>query len=168
MNVVPQWSVVKDVVLFFIAVYGAALSTFNWRQAVKKDQRQISISASTAMPAYGNRLGNPYAKVEAINTGHRVVTIKTISLELSTGARLFSMAAGGIPGMPDTPLPATLSDGQTAFIMMSYEEIGDALIQSGRTTKTELIPVCVDTAENVYRGKPWEVDPQEFVGMGRN
>jgi hypothetical protein len=100
MDIAPQWPVIKDVVLFFIAVYGAALSTFNWRQAVKRDQRQVSIAASTVMPAFGNQLGNPYAKVEAINTGHRVVTIKTISLELPTGARLFSMAAGGIPGFP--------------------------------------------------------------------
>jgi hypothetical protein len=33
-------------------------------------------------------VGSPYAKLEAINTGHRVVTIKTISFELPTGARV--------------------------------------------------------------------------------
>jgi hypothetical protein len=163
----PQWATVKDGVLFVIAIYGAALSTFNWRQAVKKDQRQITISASTAMPTYGSQLGSPYAKLEAINTGHRVVTVKTISFELPTGGRLFPMAPTSIPGMADTPLPASLSDGQTAFLMMSYEEIGNALIQSGRTGKTKLTPVCVDTADNVYRGEPWTVDPQEFVRIGR-
>jgi hypothetical protein len=162
---IPQWAIVKDGVLFLIAVYGAALSTFNWRQAVKKDKRQITVSISTVMPSYGNRLGNAYAKVEAINTGQRVVTIKTISIELPTGARLFAMAAGGIPAIPDTPLPISLSDGQTAFLMMAYEEIGNALLESGRSTKTELKPVCVDTADNVYHGKPWQVDPHELIRM---
>jgi hypothetical protein len=165
MDVTPQWSVVKDVVLFFIAVYGAALSTFNWRQAVKKDRRHISISVSTVMPTYGDRLGNPYARVEAINTGHRVVTIKTIALELPGGERFLFLAPNGIPGVPDTTLPAALSDGQTAFLTISYEAIGTALIGNGRTSNIKLTPVCEDTADNVYRGKPWEVDPQEWVRM---
>jgi hypothetical protein len=76
-------------------------------------------------------------------------------------------ADSSIPGIPDTPLPATLSDGQTAFSIMSYEEIGNALLQSGRTGKVKLTPVCVDTAENVYHGEPWTVDPQEFLRMSQ-
>ena len=118
------------------------------------------------MPTYDNgAVGAPYAKVEAVNTGHRAVTVKTISLELPKGGRLTPMSANTFPGMSDTPLPATLSDGQTAFMMMSYESIGKALLQKGIKRKIMLTPVCVDTADNVYRGQPWQVDPKEFTQM---
>jgi hypothetical protein len=166
MDVSPQWSFIKDAVLFCIAIYGAALSTFNWRQAVRKDRREITVQTSTAMPTYHNGgLGPPFAKIEAINTGHRLVTVKTITFELPTGGRMFPMTAGGFAGMPDTRLPATLTDGQSAFMMMSYADIGDALIGNGKTGKVKLTPVCIDSADTVYRGKPWEVDPHEFLRM---
>jgi hypothetical protein len=74
--------------------------------------------------------GPPYAKLEAINTGLRAVTVKAISLELPKGDRLISLSSNSFPGPADTLLPATLSDGQTAFLMVSYESIGKALLQS--------------------------------------
>jgi hypothetical protein len=164
----PLWLIIKDVVLFLVALYGAALSTFNWRQAVRKDRREITITATTAMPTYPNgELGSPFAKLEAINTGHRPVTVTTITFELPTGGRLFSMKTAGIPGLPNTPLPATLSDGQTAFLMIPYADIGAALLHNGKIGTIKLTPVCVDTANNVYRGEAWEVDPQEFLRMGQ-
>jgi hypothetical protein len=159
--------VVRDVVLFLIAIYGAALSTFNWRQAAKKDRREITVSASTAMQTYGDQLGAPYAKLEAVNTGHRVVTVKTLTFETPTGARLAPMLADRFPGMPDTRLPASLSDGQSAHILLRYSDIAEALIGNGQAEKIKLTPVCVDSAGNVYRGKAWDVDPREFQQIGR-
>jgi len=90
-----------------------------------------------------------------------------ITFELLSGGRLPSMASSGFPGLPDTPLPAALSDGQTAFMMMSYADIGAALVHSGRTGKTKLTPICVDTTDTVHKGEPWDVNPQEFVQMGQ-
>jgi len=166
MDVSPQLSVLKDAVLFFIAIYGAALSTFNWRQAVKRDRREITVSASTIMPTYGSELGPPFAKVEAINTGHRVVTVKTITFEIANGSRLAPMVADRFPGMPDTRLPATLTDGRTAYLMMPYSEIAQALLHNRQSGKIKLTPICVDTADNIYRGESWEIDPHELLRVG--
>ncbi len=157
--------VVRDVVLFGIAIYGAVLSTFNWRQAAKKDRRQITVSVSTALPTYGDQLGAPYAKLEAVNTGHRVVTVKTLTFETPSGARLAPMLTDRFPGMPDTRLPVSLSDGQSAHLLLPYSDIAEALIGNGQTGKVKLTPVCVDSADNVHRGEPWDVDPREFLQM---
>ncbi|HZP76416.1 MAG TPA: hypothetical protein VFB45_09770 [Pseudolabrys sp.] len=110
-----KWETVKDIVLFLVALYGAALSTFNWRQAVRKDRRQVKVQASTAMPTYGASLGPPFAKIEAINAGQRVVNVEKITFELPNGTRLYPMSADQFPGQPDTRFPATLADGQNAF-----------------------------------------------------
>jgi hypothetical protein len=166
MSLETWFPVVRDVVLFVIAIYGAALSTFNWRQALKRDRREITVTASSAMPTYGDQLGAPYAKLEAVNTGHRVVTVKTLTFETPSGARLAPMLTDRFPGMPDTRLPVSLSDGQSAHLLLPYSDIAEALMANGQTGKVKLTPVCVDSAENVYRGKAWDVDPREFLEMG--
>lgn len=160
-----KWTLIKDAVLFVIAVYGALLSTFNWRQALKRDSRQITVTASSAMPTYGRDVGPPFAKLEAVNTGQRAVTIKTIAFQLSSGARINPMQRDSFPLMADTELPATLTDGQSAHFFISYAAIGDVLLHHGHRKVTKLIPVAIDSANNVYKGEPWDVDPQEFVTM---
>jgi hypothetical protein len=62
-------------------------------------------------------------------------------------------------------LPASLLDGETAQYVVSYEEIGRALRSHGLGRGTKLTPVCVDAAGDVYKGKPWEVDPDELLQM---
>jgi hypothetical protein len=159
-------SAAKDVLLFLLAVYGAALSTFNWRRSVRKSRREVQVSVSTAMPTYNDgRLGPCFAKVEATNAGHRAVTITALSLELTTGERLFSAIPDAFPGMQDTSLPAALSDGQSAHLFISYRDIAAALIQNGRRGMTKLTPVCNDSVGGIYKGDPWEVDPDEFSRM---
>jgi hypothetical protein len=148
------FSIAKDVLLSLLAIYGAALSTFNWHQAVRKDQRAIKVSLLTAMPAYNDgHIGQCFGKIEATNIGHRAVTVTRVRLELPGGAHLISTIANGFPGMPDTPLPAALSDGQSAHAFLSYRDIAAALIQSGRTQKTKLMPVCEDSVGGSLQGR---------------
>ena len=161
----PDWltfPVVKDVLLALLALYGAALSTFNYCQSVRKERRTIEVNLSSVAPTYDDgNVGQCFAKVEATNAGHRAVTVRSLRLELATGAHLISLS-DGIPGMPDTPLPATLADGQSAHKLLSYQGIAAALVQTGRTKKTKVTPVCEDSVGGIYKGKPWEVDPAEF------
>jgi hypothetical protein len=116
------------------------------------------------MPTYGNTLGDRFAKVEAINAGHRAVIISSLAFEVQEGQRLFSMGSG-IPGMEDTRLPDSLSDGESAHLFVSYKDIGDTLLSRGRTQKTKLTPICINSLGAVYKGEPWEVDPGEFLRM---
>jgi hypothetical protein len=155
----------KDLVLLALALYGAILSTINWRHSAKQDATQLKVVIGTMMPAYGAQLGLPYAKVEAINVGQRTVVIDILTLELPSGARLFTPFNTGLAGLESTRLPASLDDGDTARYIVSCEEIGRALRSHNLGRGTKLTPVCVDTAGRVYKGKPWEVDPDEFLRM---
>jgi hypothetical protein len=155
----------KDLVLLALALYGAILSSINWRHSIRKDARRIKVVIGTVTPTYDSRLGPSYAKVEAINGGHRPVMIDILTLELPSGARLFTPYSAGIVGLESTRLPASLLDGETAQYVVSYEEIGRALRSHGLGRGTKLTPVCVDAAGDVYKGKPWEVDPDELLQM---
>jgi hypothetical protein len=156
---------VKDLVIFLLAIYGACLSTFNLIQAARKDRRRVSVRYSTVMPTYGGTLGRCFAKVEAVNVGHRPVTITTLTFELKSGAKLLSFSPDRLAGFPDTRLPTVLSDGQPAHATIPYADIADALVSAGFTGKTPLTPYCEDTVGNVYRGEAWLADPAELARM---
>jgi hypothetical protein len=112
------------------------------------------------------KLGDAFAVLTATNIGHRTVTVRDLTFELPSGGRLYTMATMARPGMANTPLPAILSDGESARLYMAYREIGEALLQSGRTEKTDLTPVAEDSAGGIYKGKPWKrIDPHEFARM---
>ena len=163
----PDWlnlSVLKDILLTIVALYGAILSTVNFRQAVRKEHRVLAVKMSTAMPAWGSKMGNCYARIEATNSGHRPVTVSTLTIELPSGKRIYSIG-DGFPGVSDTSLPASLSDGGSAHLLMAYKDIGHALLNSGYTGKTKITPICVDSLGTEHRGDPWEVDPHEIVRM---
>ena len=153
----------KDLGLLALALYGAILSTINWRHAAKRDAAQIKVVVGM-MPAPGSWPGPLYAKVEAVNAGPRSVRIDILTLELPSGARIFTPYAG-IAEVESTRLPASLDDGQRARYIVSYEEIGRALRSHGLGRGTKLTPVCVDTAGRIFKGKPWEVDPDELLRM---
>jgi hypothetical protein len=161
-----NWTLLKDVVLFGIAIYGAVQSTFNWRQALRRDTRHVTMTASSLMPTYGGQLGAPFAKLEAVNTGQRAVTIKTMAFQLPNRSRIFPMERNLFPMMADTDLPATLTDGQSYHLIIPYAEIANGLLHKGYTKKIKLTPVGVDSADNVYEGEPWDVDPHKFMRMG--
>jgi hypothetical protein len=156
----------KDLGLLALALYGAILSTINWRHAARRDAAQIKVVAGM-LPAWGSQVGPPYARVEAINVGQRSVTIDILTLELPSGARMFTPYKSGIAGLESTRLPATLNDGETARYIVSCEEIGRALRSHALGRGTRLIPVCVDTAGRVTRGKPWEVDPDQLLATSQ-
>lgn len=158
-------TVAEDLVLLALALYGAILSTIIWRHSARRDAARIKMVVGTMMPACGAQSGPPYAKVEAINVGRRTVTVEILTLELPSGARLFTPYKTGIAGLESTRLPASLDDGETARYVVSYEDIGRALRSHGLGRGTKLIPVCIDTAGRAHKGKPWQVDPDELLRM---
>lgn len=86
-----------------------------------------------------------------------------LAIELPSGHKLVSAAAHLFPGVSNTPLPASLDDGETARMHLAYKDLGETLIEKGYATKTKLVPRCQDSAGKVYRGKAWKVDPKEFA-----
>lgn len=163
----PEWftfAALKEPILFLLAIYGAVLSTINWLDSRKKDQRTIRVKMTTAMPTFGSQVGEAVARIEVTNAGHRNVTISLIALELPDGRRLFSTQAHNPLSQLDSALPITLADGQIALLHLSYAYIGRALINAGHKVSLKVVPVCESSTGDSYRGKGWTIDPQDFAG----
>src|SRR5262249_25702262 len=123
----------------------------------RKDKRSVQVTLSVA----GDPELGAFAKLTATNTGHRPVVVTTIALELPSGGRFFSVGHGA--ALKDTPLPATLSDGQSAHIYLPYREIVATLVTRGQVGATKLTPVCEDAGGGVCKGKASKFDPVEFA-----
>jgi hypothetical protein len=150
--------------LFALAIYAAILSTLNFVHARRRERRSITVAVSTQLPAYTDgQTGEPFIQLRATNAGHRPVTVRWLGFELETGECFGSMALNSFPGVSDTPLPATLSDGQSAHIFVSYRAITRGLLHSGRSGATKLIPVCQDSLGEVYKGSALDFDPSDFL-----
>jgi len=162
-----NWDAAKDAALLALGLYGAGLSSLNWWNASQRDKRRVLVRVNTVFTTYTNgSIGAPFARVEAVNVGHREVTIASISFEID-GKHLVPFTRDAFPAMPDTSLPAALKDGGTAHLIMAYADIAQALLDIGQRTKTIIIPFCRDSIGTTYRGDDWEFDPTAFSASAR-
>lgn len=157
----------KDVVLFVLAIYAAILSTINFIQSHRRDRRSLKVTMNTVMPTYGPNLGPPYAQLQAVNAGHRPVTVTVLTFQLPNGKWLMPMWRDVLPGTPDSDFPINLGQGDAARRTFSYKEVADGLLSNGLEGALKLRPVCQDSLGQLYHGKPMKVDPKEWQRMGR-
>lgn len=158
----PKFSDIRDWVVLLIALYGAVLSSFNFWQARRKENRILKMSISTMIATFSSGdLGESFAKIEAVNFGQRTITVTNLALELPSKQRLFSRKGSSIVGMPDTPLPIALADGHIAYLLIPYKDIASSLLNHG-IKKTTLKPLAIASTGEIYRGEPWKFDSREW------
>lgn len=160
-----DFSAIKDFVLFLIAIYGAGLSTFNFVQTILKDKRKVIVGYSITFPIFGDLPGPNFLQIDVTNIGQRPVTISQINLELPSGQRLANTSQNVFPLKPNTPLPITLKDGETAYCIYSYLDIGKALAKQYDQNRVSLVPLAVDSVGGKHRGKPFELGPKDCTDL---
>lgn len=160
-----NFAMLKDVVLFALAIYAAVLSTFNLIQSIKKDRRSIKVTMNSIIPTFGAQLGPTFVQLKAVNSGHRPVSVTLLTIQLPDGRRLMSFNRDNSHRMPESTLPAKLSEGEFANCYFSYQDVAHALLSHGYNGVTKLTPVCEDSIGATHRGKAWGVNPQEWAGM---
>jgi len=114
----------SDVITLFIALYGAILSTAIFWREQQKDRRTLRVSCriSFGISARGTTTGQHYLSIEAVNNGHRPITITQVGLLTNTKEIC-------IPVMSDPnfyPIPKKLEDGESVMVHMDWNDITNA------------------------------------------
>lgn len=160
-----SFSIVKDIVLAVLAVYGAILSTINFRQASLKDKRRVQVKLSTGIPTFDNgSIGNAYFKIEAVNIGHRSVTMTSLSF-LVKGRHMAPIQDDKFEASQNSIFPTKLADGESAQILMAYRDVGESLIAQFGRDEIEITPFCEESTGNKYIGKQDKLRPHELIIM---
>lgn len=108
-----------ELVTLIIAVWGAALSTILATHTIFKDRRSVKVIYGLAIT--DDNFGRPITLVlvEAINKGHRPVTITNVGLTISDGRYYIQPYNSVVP----VNLPARLLDGESISIYLDLEKI---------------------------------------------
>ena len=152
----------KDLVLFGLALYGAVLSSVTVAQALLRNRRRLKVTCVVSYYS-GPGIFDPYLHIEAVNTGTRPVTVTNISYKLPNGNFMMALPNhyDDVQLRANTPLPATLADGESAKMMISLTKVKEGLREQKLKGDVALLPRVGDSAGRTHEGKAFHLDPDE-------
>ena len=140
------WEALKDYVLFGLAIYAAVLSSLNWWQSRRKDRRTLRVTLKRGVVRIGDG-HSAFAVIEAVNTGHRTISITRLTAELPNKKQIELTRSSAI--FLNTPLPATLGDGDIA----------------GYKDTITICALAEDSIGNIYRSDTHEVNLGQLMNL---
>lgn len=149
----------KDLVLFVLATYGAVLSTVTVGLTFLRNRRKLRVTCTVAYYMDVTRF-DPYVQIVAVNLGRRPVTVTSIGWTVPNGKyMLASPSVDDVQARTNTPLPATLSDGESAKMMVSLAKLKAGLREANLKGDVALLPQVGDSAGSTHEGKAFILDP---------
>jgi hypothetical protein len=114
---------------------------------------------SGGYPTYGTEIGAPYLEVKAINAGRRPVTVSHLTIQTPNKKWLTQFQR--LVGLPETQLPAVLSDGETASAYFLAGELEEGLYEEGFRTPVKVFPLAQDSLGKIHRGGAIRITPRQ-------
>lgn len=155
------FEIVRDLVLLVLGGTGAALSIYNFVDIRRRSSRRLKVSFMTNMPFYEGKVGDPILKVTVTNLGQRNVTVTNLGIELPEKRTLATLHSG-CPGFADSPMPATLADGEIAYRYFAYADLSKTIRNSDLPSKVDLKSFAVDSAGDRHYGEKISFDAQRW------
>ena len=142
----------KWAVMALVALYGAALSTYNAYAAKRINKRQVRVKLSHGLVT--SRLSDDMLILEASNPGHRPVTLTGVGLILPDKRQLiFPFSEEG-----SAPLPHQLNEGSNVTHWMPAREVAGELIRKGFPRHVELVAFYRDASDKCHKSNALTFD----------
>jgi hypothetical protein len=151
-------SVLKDFLLFFIAIWGAVLATIQWIQSRKDMTRKLAVSVSLQTIEGDNRKHERFVQVSVLNEGTRPVTIQAIGLESQLGKKLPYFHSE-----LNVDLPKVLLDGEIVGHLFPSSEINQFIAADWGIENCNLRGFCVDASNKQFSSR--FIETAELVRM---
>jgi hypothetical protein len=144
----PKWSEVHwgTVGAVLIALYGAALSTFNYRAQRRRDRRILKVAA-TIVSVTGRK--SPGLMVRVENIGHRTAYIDQIDFLLPR--RRGQIARDPRDWVGDPRLPCEIKEGHSFTTVSDVHLFAEDLFRHGYRGLVRLRPRCRQRHDGVFR-----------------
>ena len=156
------WEALKDYVLFGLAIYAAVLSSLNWWQSRRKDRRTLRVTLKRGVVRIGDG-HSAFAVIEAVNTGHRTISITRLTAELPNKKQIELTRSSAI--FLNTPLPATLGDGDIATSHVALVDMVEAFRLNGYKDTITICALAEDSIGNIYRSDTHEVNLGQLMNL---
>ena len=129
----------SDLLTLLIALYGAILSTVIFLRERQKEYRTLRVSCNVSLGTSSKGITGRYISIEAVNIGHRPITIIQAGLKSNTKEIL-------IPVISDPnfyPIPKKLEDGDLLMVHIDWDDI----VNAAKEKKVYYIKAFVEDAE---------------------
>lgn len=151
----------KDLVLFGLAIYGAGLSTVTIALAFLRNRRRLKVTCAVSY-YYDPVRFLPYLQIEAVNTGTRPVTVTRINIKLPNGEYMVALPSNydDVQLRANTELPATLSDGESAKMMIALGNVREGLREQRFSGEVAVIAHVGDSAGKTHESKSYKINTE--------
>jgi hypothetical protein len=141
-----------------VAVYGAALATYNLIIRRRENQRQLKVKLSVGylgIPGVGIETA---LIIEAFNTGSLTITLTSVGMRLPGGQTVVSLLTKS-----EVDLPHELKDGKNCHFWYDIKDVAQGLANHGFTDTTTLTAYVTDGADNTFESKPLRFDINRWL-----
>ena len=158
-----QWVLVNWLLIItaLVALYGAALSTVSFLLNRREKKRRLRVTTSWGMLVRGQTLSREMLIVKAANSGHRSVTLSSISIRLPDQSHAFALA-----GITNPDLPCDLSDGRDCMAWLDPRELAAAMRQRGFAGVITICAVAKDALDVEHLSKSTRFDIERWLPDG--
>lgn len=141
----------KDIVALAIASYGALLSTFNFVQIIRKEQRRLVVTIrENFISSSDGKPGRTISiSIVVVNQSQRPIVVNEPQFRLPNGRFVVPSHVYGA----DADFPKRLEDGETTLAAIRNADLSASLRRHRYSGKVKIRPVCVDTTGREHRGK---------------
>jgi hypothetical protein len=153
-----KWSDVQwgTVITGAVALYGAALSTFNYLAQRRRDRRLLKVEIDDP----GDEgLFPPILHVNAVNIGYRSIHLADVGIVLKDGTEI--VWTGRFTTHDN--LPCELREGKKFTANIMVNDLSDLLVENGRTRFARIRGQLIDEAGKVYRGRWYRFRMRKWV-----
>ncbi len=155
---------VLGIVVAAVAVFGAVLSTLNFRAQRSHRLAGIKLKVSNGFPVYGPRLGDLQLQLDAINTGDRSVVISSFGFKLPDGDKRLYLIDPTFKSVQ--ALPHELPPHRNCLVGEDMRIIASNLAREGYLGTVRLVGFCTDQEGNEFLGQPWDFNVNEWRAVG--
>jgi hypothetical protein len=150
-----------SIVVAVVAVYGAILSTLNFRAQRRSRRPAVTVKVSNGMFVWGPRLSELQLMIEAVNTGEVPVMLSSFGFRLRDGRSiaLINPTMHTVDHFPHELLPHC---GVT--VGEDFPVIAETLARANIVGRVRLIGFYTDQEGNEYRAEPCDFDVSEWLG----
>jgi len=160
-----DWGKAVPWVALAIALYGAVLSTVQWRDSRAEKERRLDVSLAFGSPVAKGRQFPTGLEFKAENPGYQIVHVAAGGLFLPDGSILWFGRGTG-----DWQFPKDIGPGGNAGILWVSQDLAtlcDSLIARGLNGTVTLTGFCQDGLGKFHKSEPLEFSIDDARKLAR-
>ena len=140
--------IITTIIVAFVAVYGAILSTVNFILARRERKPRLKVTCDWGVITQGRDVSQPFLFINIANVGYKTITINAPIFRLENNTQIIFRQP-----QSEVNFPHELTEGKSCKLWEEAKPIASELTQKGHRGEVKLFAEVSDAVGNRYRAK---------------